>query len=515
MKPSLVINAISNWTSIGVSIITSFVLTPFIIFRLGNSGYGIWVLVLSIVGYYGLLDLGLHSATIRYVARYVGQGDKISLNRTINTSVTIFFYLGVSVVFISFLLADPLAIFFQIHENQALEFRHMVWLVGGAAGLGFPRRIFDAILMAYERFVILNVLETISHILRAATILLTLISGWGLEGIGWAELGTEIFNFGCKFAILLSMKHEFSLSLFRIHGATAWSLTGFGILTFVTVIGDTLRFNIDSAIIGRFLTMEAVGIYGVAFTLIRLLIRVSNACTVVTFPRLSQLAGRDFQDFQKNYLIYSRMSSIFITGLTLELVLLSPGFIRLWVGQAFREAEVITFILACSLATDFATTISINALKALNKLHFYAVQTIAEGICKLILSLILVRYLGIAGVALGTAIPLVINKIFIQPVYTSRLIGIDFWMYLREVLLRPAGIALPAGIGLYYSGLVLSSSFFSLALSGFLIAALFASAVIFFYLNAGERLELAGILRKYLLALRCGRKTEIRQEETL
>ena len=61
-NPSLKVNALSNWVSLGVNVIIGFVLTPFIIRSLGKTGYGIWTLVCSFVGYYGLLNLGVGSA---------------------------------------------------------------------------------------------------------------------------------------------------------------------------------------------------------------------------------------------------------------------------------------------------------------------------------------------------------------------------------------------------------------------------------------------------------------------
>ncbi len=64
-KPSLVINAVSNWVALGVNIIVGFLLIPYIIKRLGVAQYGIWTLIISIIGYYGLLDMGVTAAIMR------------------------------------------------------------------------------------------------------------------------------------------------------------------------------------------------------------------------------------------------------------------------------------------------------------------------------------------------------------------------------------------------------------------------------------------------------------------
>ena len=45
----------------------------------------------------------------------------------------------------------------------------------------------------------------------------------------------------------------------------------------------------------------------------------------------------------------------------------------------------------------------------------------------------LARKYGIVGVALGTTFPLLVSKIFVQPVYVCRIAGIDYLNYLRRM----------------------------------------------------------------------------------
>src|SRR6266853_2852940 len=71
---------------------------PFIVHSLGDRMYGIWALVATLVGYYGLLDLGLSSAVSRYLAAALGAGNQEQCNRVFNTSLRIFAALGVVVL---------------------------------------------------------------------------------------------------------------------------------------------------------------------------------------------------------------------------------------------------------------------------------------------------------------------------------------------------------------------------------------------------------------------------------
>jgi len=61
---------LSNWAGFACSSVTFFFLSPFVFHHLGNSAYGIWVLIGSLTGYLGLFNLGVRGALTRNVARF-------------------------------------------------------------------------------------------------------------------------------------------------------------------------------------------------------------------------------------------------------------------------------------------------------------------------------------------------------------------------------------------------------------------------------------------------------------
>jgi hypothetical protein len=58
-QTSLKISVLSSWVAFGVQTLVGLILTLLIVGGLGKTGYGVWTLVGSIIGYYGLLDLGV------------------------------------------------------------------------------------------------------------------------------------------------------------------------------------------------------------------------------------------------------------------------------------------------------------------------------------------------------------------------------------------------------------------------------------------------------------------------
>jgi len=64
----LIRNIFSNWASVAINLAVAFLLSPFLVHSLGDSAYGLWVLVLSVTGYMGLLDTGLRVSIVKPVA---------------------------------------------------------------------------------------------------------------------------------------------------------------------------------------------------------------------------------------------------------------------------------------------------------------------------------------------------------------------------------------------------------------------------------------------------------------
>ena len=69
-KIQIVRNVSSSWFALGIDVIVGILLSPFILHRLGDAAFGIWVLIFSITGYYGLFNLGIRSSIVRYVSKF-------------------------------------------------------------------------------------------------------------------------------------------------------------------------------------------------------------------------------------------------------------------------------------------------------------------------------------------------------------------------------------------------------------------------------------------------------------
>ena len=132
-------NVFSNWSGFLLRGVISLVLTPILIHYLGDFQYGLWVLVMSVVDYSGILDLGIRPTLHRFVARWKSLNDRTALNETIGSAFTISCGAGLLVLLVTFSVLPQLSSFFDI---QGGEFQRipLVDLPAGDQSGGPPSR---------------------------------------------------------------------------------------------------------------------------------------------------------------------------------------------------------------------------------------------------------------------------------------------------------------------------------------------------------------------------------------
>ena len=84
---TIVRNIFSTWIGYLITLLVGFFIAPFVVHHLGRTGYGIWTLVVSLTGYFGMLDVGLRQSVGRSVAHYVALDDSENVNRTVSTAL--------------------------------------------------------------------------------------------------------------------------------------------------------------------------------------------------------------------------------------------------------------------------------------------------------------------------------------------------------------------------------------------------------------------------------------------
>src|SRR5689334_1082421 len=131
-------NILASWMGLVATALVGFFLTPFILHQLGNTGYGLWVLVSAFTGYYGILDFGLRSALLRYVARHAARDEWQELSSVVSTTLVAYSLVGILVLLITALVTWRFDLFFHVDPKWVHSARLLVVVVGIGTALAIP-----------------------------------------------------------------------------------------------------------------------------------------------------------------------------------------------------------------------------------------------------------------------------------------------------------------------------------------------------------------------------------------
>lgn len=428
----LVSGSILRMVEFVANAIIGLALMPFIIHSLGDKVYGLWIFAGSFLGYYGLMDFGLTSAIQRFVSRAIGSNDYFEVNKTVNTGLGIFSVIGITTLLASFVLAAFVPLVIK-DINDISIFRSILIILGLNFALGFPLRVFSGILLAHLRFD-LHVRVELFKLLARTILIVVFLRRFGIISLALITFFCDIFCYLIKYIMVKNLYKNIVISRKLFEKAKIKELFNYSVYSFIINIAEQLKYNFDNLVIVFFIGLNPVTLYSIGARLVKHFREFIFAGLGMASPLFSQYDGaQDYKSIKEKFLFLTKISSYFSILIGSVLLIFGNAFIMRWVGIKYADAYVILLILLIPSIFDIMQINSGSLLFGVSKHKFLAILTVIEGVSNLILSIILVRRFGIFGVALGTAIPMLIIKIFVQPFYVCRIVGIktfDFYFKL-------------------------------------------------------------------------------------
>jgi O-antigen/teichoic acid export membrane protein len=170
--------------------VLSFFLSPFIVHKLGNNAYGAWILLSSVVGYLGLLDLGVRSAVTKYVATLHAVGRHDKANHIASAALALFSGAGIAAIAMAFGFAEFGLGFFDVSPDLLGAARLVLRLGGVTVAMALVGGVFGGIVVARQRFDLLNLMTLTHEFVRFGAIFLALWSGGGLVELAVIQFAT-------------------------------------------------------------------------------------------------------------------------------------------------------------------------------------------------------------------------------------------------------------------------------------------------------------------------------------
>ena len=492
----------SNWVVTAVTILAVYFLTPFTIHKLGDDGYGTWTLINSITGYLGLLMLGVPMASVRYFAQHVAAGDEQALNKAVGSCATLYLCLGLIAVF----AGAGMYLFFvgsyNIPASLMPDARLAFSLVVIYVSIGFLALLPNGILAAHDDFVPRNVVRLWGVLLRLVLTFGLLAIQASLAMLAIVQLVCTIFDFALCWALIKRRYPNVRLRLADFDWKMTRSIFAFSMYVLVLNAGARLSFETDSIVIGKFMNVGSIPYFTVANSFLIYLMEFLLSIAAVVMPAATRLQTHGkFDEMRDIFLKWSKIALTMTLAAGLFLIVLGPRFIAWWVDPSFEQpaGQVLQILMLSYVVFLPVRGVALPMLMGLGKAGLPTIGFLVTGIVNLALSIALVGPMGLAGVALGTAIP---NVLFAAVVFVQacREMKVPIGKFFQYVVPRAVVGAVPAlalllwlKVGLDIRGL------FAIAIAGVAMTLVFAVTLVFFVYRNDPYVDLRGFLPRLKL----------------
>lgn len=448
-KIQILKNVGSTWFSLGTNVVVGVFLSPFILHRLGDAAFGIWTLIFSITGYYGIFDLGIRSSVVRYVAKFFAVNDRENLSKVISTSLFSYSCIGLAAMVATVILATFVDSIFRIPAALHTTAKWLFLMVGTSVALGFPLGVFGGVLEGVQRFYVVNWTTIAVTLTRAALILFFLSHGGGLLTVAFITVSLPLVASVVRGLVAMRIL-QVPLGLSHVNRETVRLIANYSGVTFVILVAGRLRFQTDEIVIGTMLSTVAITHFSIGARIVDYAQEVVTGLAQIFIPMASQSDATGNTDRLRKILIGGNRACAFIIfPICAVLIILGRSIIEVWVGARYVATSYpVLVILIIPFTLMLAQATSGRILFGMGRHQTLAIVTLAEGIANLVLSILLVRPFGIVGDALGTAIPLTLTVVLFMPMHLCRLLNVRLWTFLKHAYSLPLLISAPLALTL-------------------------------------------------------------------
>ena len=383
-----------NYVSICLNMVVGVVYTPYMLRMLGQSEYGLYSLVASIIAYLTVLDLGFGNAIIRYTAKFRAEGKQREQEEMFGMFLILYIGIGIIAMIAGSVLSLNVESMFShsMTETEVERTRVMLWLMTFNLAFTFPMSIWGSIMSAYERFFFQRIVSIIRSVLNPIVMVLLLVIGY--KAIAMVVV-TTIFNIAtllinywyCKNRLYIKVR----FARFKWSFLKEVSIYSFWI--FLNAIMDRIYWSTGQFVLGIYKGSVAIAIYAVAIQLESMYMLFSTAISSVFLPKVTSMVSRgaNEREISNLFIRTGRIQYIVMSFILSAFIVFGKQFIYLWAGEGYEDAYYLSLMFFVPLTIPLIQNLGISILQARNQMKFRSLLYIVIALASLGLSILLAK----------------------------------------------------------------------------------------------------------------------------
>ena len=479
-----------NYVVLGLNSLVGLLYTPYLLRMLGQSEYGLYSLVASVVAYLTIMDFGFGNAIIRYTARFRAEGNVGKQESMFGMFALIYSVIGLVAMAAGLVLVFNVDSLFSASMTQVelSRARTMLLILTFNLAFTFPLSIFGSIITAYEDFIFQKLVQIARILLNTAVMICLLHLGYKAVAMvlvqtafNLATLLLNFFRYRYKVHIKFRFNH-FDLSLLK-------EVALYSFWIFLGVIIDRIYWSTGQFVLGAMVGTAAVAVFAVAINLQSMYMSFSTAISNVFLPRVSSMVSRNCSDSDLSDLFIrtGRIQYVVLSFILSGFIVFGRQFIAIWAGEGYEDSYLIALMFFLSLTVPLIQNLGITILQAKNQMKFRSLLYIGIALCSLVFQVLLARPYGGVGVAAAVSGALFLGQGVIMNIYYYKKQHLDipaFWLEILKLTIIPALMCIAGYLATSRLDL---SSLWSLAIAITLYSIIYILLMWFFGLSDKEK----------------------------
>ena len=442
MKRRIFTGTLSTTVNSVVKLFVAFFVTPIVIYSIGMEAYGLWAVVGSAVSYFAVLDCGIGSGFVKFLAEYLERNERHNIRQVMTFGFVFYSGLGMMLVPLAWFLAPHVVHYLKVAPRYHDDAVNLLILAVLYFAISSALGMFSSLLGAMQRTDITGVLDMVYQAVYAVALLTMLFLHWGVYALPLAifvalgvttliKLGLVHKMFGNPWSNPFQWERQVIRRLFR-----------FGFWTQISSLTVLVNAQTDRLILGAFVSVTSVGYYELGNRLASLARMFPIAFLIPLFPAASAIEGRgDRQRLGPLYIRATRYLALMTFLISGFLVGTGPLILKIWMGRQYPDVIAVMDILLISYAFYNLTGVGTLIVRATAQPEYETYYSVLSAVVNIVATIILTPMFGILGVVGGTAIGYIVGSCFF------------FWIFHNLSELRLAEVVsgwlwrLTAGIG--------------------------------------------------------------------
>ena len=421
------VGVLLSYVNLAISTIVPFFYTPIMLAILGQSEYGLYSLSNSVISYLSLLQFGMGSAVIRYIAKYRATDEKEKANQITGLFTIIYIFFAVLVLFVGciFTLLSPVIFSDGLSETEISKMKILIIIMSLSTAFSFISVVFSSIINAYEKFIFKKTTDIILTILAPLFNLLVLFLGYESVGIATVSLIFQIVVLPI-YMWYVAKRLGIKMKFVKPEKAFLLELFSFSIFMFLSSIADLLFWSTDNVLIGAMIGSTAVAVYNVGGVFTNLMRNLTSAINDVFVPKVTMMVAVDKSNTELSELMIrvGRLQYLIVSLLASGFIVFGHVFIHYWSGDVYAGAYWVSLVTFLPSAIPILQNIAFGVIVAQHKHKFRCYIYFGIAILNAISTFFIIPYFGYIGAAICSGVSYIIGHGIILNIYYLSLIHI-------------------------------------------------------------------------------------------